>query len=149
MLNVRFLFLQICVRLYHRMKMWASAPTAAPWELSCNLCALRKVSNSWGLEFSTAWRIELGMERRHIAAQSKVIIGRLQGINQNVLNVITQPSIYGVIVYFFAIIPPNNKYDHRLVLYHGLVTRFPGAYLHARQRCAYGSFMKGDVVQQW
>ena len=24
-----------------------------------------------------------------------------------------------------------------------------GAYRHARQRCAYGSFMKGDVMQQW
>ena len=24
-----------------------------------------------------------------------------------------------------------------------------GAYRHARQRCAYGSFMKRDVMQQW
>ena len=24
-----------------------------------------------------------------------------------------------------------------------------GAYRHARQRCEYGSFMKGDIMQQW
>ena len=24
-----------------------------------------------------------------------------------------------------------------------------GAHQHARRRCAYGSFMKGDVMQQW
>ena len=44
--------------------------------------------------------------------------------------IITQPSIYGVIVYFCYVIshwtiPPVNKYDYRLALSHGLVTRFP------------------------
>ena len=44
---------------------------------------------------------------------------------------ITQPSIYGVIVYFLLdvmshlTIPPVNKFDYRMALYHGLVTRFP------------------------
>ena len=28
-------------------------------------------------------------------------------------------------------------------------TTTTGAYRHARQRFAYGSFMKGDVMQQW
>ena len=46
------------------------------------------------------------------------------------MEIITKPSIYGVIVFFCYVmshwtIPPVNTFDYSLAKYHGLVTRFP------------------------
>ena len=70
---------------------------------------------------------------------------------------ITQPSIYGVIGYFLLCHESLNYWPVSIltIAWHYTIAWFPAslfkhtcAYRHARQRCAYGSFMKGDVVHQ-
>ena len=71
---------------------------------------------------------------------------------------ITEPYIYGVIVYFCYVMS-HWTIDQSIsftIDWHYTMAWFPPsllkthtcAYRNARRRCAYGSFMKGDVVQQ-